>query len=834
MSVAARSTEYGRIGLFLANLIRCHPEWCDGWNSDGLVADMVKVQRLMVPGPQFDEATAAAGSLLLLDFPMQLDISKHCWERIWKSAFDLPMLASDFPGPSLDTLSLGFPLSPGGLARWLSVSENFYSVFPRKGLLMGEYKLNVSPPALVASFLRCYGAGLLFPLLRATAGRITDDRLCGLLLYALTLRDSYGELGVSLAIHLTLYPDDAKALNTASKALGLNSQPWGCVLCEAQTLAGRFFGTLDLAAETKLRTEPSHVAKGLVGFSADELRPHVRALLSSELSRDVRLPDLQDFWSRRWLWCVNGSHTTKSSEAMGIPPDFLSKTHTRVYRRAAAETAKSEPLTDWDGRVFVSPSSKLEHGKTRAIFACDTRSYFAFSWILETVQQKWRNKRILLDPGSGGHLGIARRISKAQRGGGVNLMLDYDDFNSQHSNDVMAMVFEELCAHINAPSWYRDKLAASFHSTLLPVDGGWVRSAGTLMSGHRATTFINSVLNAAYVRASMGASSFDTSFSLHAGDDVFFRCDTPNNCVSILTSARARGCRMNPTKQSIGFKGAEFLRVAVRGDACYGYVARSIASFVSGNWTTEGVPTPRDALQSAITGCRSMINRGCNPSVCEIIAPALRHVRGVKVRLLSRLLKGEWALEGAPVFGGSGLIHTVTVAGGTLPDRPIDNNWAKYATTAYLNHHCTDLETAAIQLARADVVSLMVASSYSKGLDHRDDTGAFEPLELAESVPVRPVGYADASILCETKTETGLLAAYPLLQLVKNGLTSRDIQALLLMAGYSAPIERAREIAFGAESRSKRILGVLSSADASMLSRRTSAGHIWTAFSCHV
>ncbi|UHM27640.1 MAG: RNA-dependent RNA polymerase [Fushun totivirus 2] len=828
-----RIAAFGPLGTYLADVISAHDEWDRSWSSDGLVADLVKVQRFMVPGRDRNAELAAAGSLLLLEYPVQVDLTQSEWRGIWTAALRLPLTLAGFEGPGGSLAGL-FSQSAGKVVNRLVADRGLRrEAFPYKAHIAGETKQNVQIAPLLESFRRVHGCDRLVGLLRATAGRITADRLAGLLVYTAAL-DCYGQLGDILAVRLTLDVDAAKALSMATKALGLNSRPWGCVLCEANTLAGRFYGGLDLAAEARKRTVDADIRPGLVNLGAEDLRSHVRAIIWSELDSEVRLPPLDEFWTSRWAWCVNGSHTAQSSRALGLDPKFLAGTHERVYRRAASENTPAEPLTEWDGNVYVSPSEKLEHGKTRAIFSCDTRSYFAFSWLLGAVQKRWRNSRVILDPGSAGHLGIVRRLTNAQRGGGVNLMLDYDDFNSQHSNEVMAMVFEELCDRVRAPPWYRAQLAGSFFQTYLLVDGQWRKSAGTLMSGHRATTIINSVLNAAYIRAGMGGPEFDRSLSLHTGDDVFFRCNTLADCVRILKGAKAIGCRLNPTKQSIGWHGAEFLRVGVRNGAGYGYAARSIASFVSGNWTTDGVPQPRDALGSAILGCRSLLNRGCAAWVCDVIAPALRHVKGVGIRVVVRLLRGTACLDGGVVYGGSGPIPIYEAVGGTAEVEGVRGaGWKTHATTDFLTRHCSEVERAGIELAGVDVVSRMVASSYEKGLDQRNSTLRRPPLRLRKLAPCVPVGYADAKDLL-TRGDPGVLAKFPLLQLVKSSLDNRQVSALLALVGYNVRPAEAREVAFGPERTATRVIGVLSYSDAAMMGGRTRAGHIYTTHHCHV
>lgn len=79
-------------------------------------------------------------------------------------------------------------------------------------------------------------------------------------------------------------------------------------------------------------------------------------------------------------------------------------------------------------------------------------------------------------------------------------MLDYDDYNARHPLEYQQMVIEELVAHSGYDPVLGQRLADSFNNMYLfrPDTREPQQLKGTLMSGHRATTFINSVLNYAY------------------------------------------------------------------------------------------------------------------------------------------------------------------------------------------------------------------------------------------------------------------------------------------------------------------------------------------------
>nr|WDS83875.1 RNA-dependent RNA polymerase [Cordyceps chanhua victorivirus 1]WDV34688.1 RNA-dependent RNA polymerase [Cordyceps chanhua victorivirus 1] len=827
----ARIASFGQIGTYLWTLLGDY-----GVREIGLKGDFLS--RLISVNGHFSTLRSlhpllpAAANLLLLDFPLQTDISMGSFFSLLRASYSLPPEFLSVLRARQTPAHLGdlWELDPGRVARRCTRSVEYrHTLFPRKKLIAGETKTNLTLAGAVRASMRHIGSQRTGQLLIACAG-LPSDHVTGILLFCFCAFRAYGEGACAIAFALAADPVKGKAATTVLKALGLNSLSWGAFFCETQCMAGRATGRVDVKAEARRRCNHALLEGEIIDIDPDVLRPHVRSILKRELPGTVDVPTLDDFWSSRWLWCVNGSHTTASSRALGLDPHFLDSTHERVYRRSASENVAQEPITSWDGYTTVSASEKLENGKTRAIFACDTRSYFAFSWVLGAVQKAWRNERVILDPGTGGHLGMAQRIIRAQRGGGVNLMLDYDDFNSHHSNRVMAMVFDELCLHVGMPAWYRSVLVKSFDRIYYTDADGRHRIAGTLMSGHRGTTFINSVLNAVYIRASIGACEFDRLLSLHTGDDVYVRCNTLSDCARILERTAAFGCRMNPAKQSIGFSGAEFLRMGIRGDSAFGYLGRSIASLVSGNWSSNDPLAPYDALQCAISGTRAVINRSGILDSANFIATALRYPpSALSLRSLGMLLMGRAALVGSPVWGTGGRIVNYEPVVPQADNIPIPSTWKRHATTDYLSKHVSPIEASALEWAGADASSLLIASSYSKGLD-KDGTGPLTPVQFKRLPPRFARGFACASDLKKRDENPGVLAKYPVINLVKSRLSQDALKDLVTAELGHVPPGDLYKIAFGGDAESKCIFGVMSYADASAFSKLTTAGNVYTLF----
>jgi len=818
----SRAGEFDLLGAMLYRILRKHKNSLDFL----LVPFPAQLSALEFRRSELsflDPLLPAAISLLLFKFPLQLPDDASLVTALARAALTGAAFSRSHPPPPRTAVCA--PKSyPALVTTVINNAEFRDSLFPHKPHPAAQSKPSVRLAALVRAYTTLAPPAEVGRLLSLLPVGTPRDVAVSHLLYTFALLPHFQSSSGNLSASLLRHPKRAKGLSNALKALGLNSTPVGAVLTESQTLQGRLVGGIDWDNEISRRCDPALVRPYLVSLTADELRPHVAAILDLEIPKGFTLPDLDSFWSSRWLWCVNGAHTSESSRALGIPPDSFPG-FSRTYRRMAAEYVETEPITGWDGVTTVSASEKLEHGKTRAIFACDTLSYFAWSWPLNAVQSAWKNRRVLLDPGAGGTVSLASRIGTATARPGVNLMLDFDDFNSHHSTEVMQMVTDELLNRCDCPPFLRETLIRSLDSEYIVRAGQRHHVAGTLMSGHRGTTFFNSVLNAAYIRAAAGADLYDRIFSLHTGDDVYARVPTTHEVEKILDGAAEIGCRLNPTKQSIGHTRAEFLRCAFGPSGAYGYVARSIATIASGNWTSSAPLPPQELLTHFMGVTRSIINRSGQKLFPRLLAPALRLPRGIGVRSAIEMLAGNTAaLDNSPVYDTPVPFPRFRLVDESAerPDPPPPTLPSR-ATRDYLTTHVGEVELVALSLAKVDPTPLMIASSYNKGQVVSSSVPSSPRLKRIGDYKPRNPGFATGQV--SQLHVHGVLNRYPLLRLVEDRLTTGDLEHLLRLEGY-APGPDPRVTAFGSKAHPVLVSGVIPFSDAASISRATGYDHV--------
>lgn len=665
-----------------------------------------------------------------------------------------------------------------------------------------------------------------------------EDQLCNVLLYAWCARGLLGfERAVRIGLTAVLFPDLAKALSNVIKVTGNNMSQPGAVVCELNVLLGRGVGRVDFVKDATRRLAGNN-NPAEVNCSKSELREAVRAIYNEELPTQVVLPSLDQHWDARYRWCVSGSHS-KSANAHWFDADIVPSTvGPRLTRRMVSENVAANPLLTWDGRVGVSMSEKLECGKSRALYACDTLSYFAFSWLLKPVEDKWAGRKIILDPGGGGVTGMVARIRglKQSSSHSCYTMLDYSDFNSQHSIASQKIVIEELLKHVGASESKLGKLlVASFDKMSLYYKGEYMGRAGsTLMSGHRGTSFINSVLNAAYVRIAVGRQQYREVQPLHVGDDVVMICEDENVGWSVIRALERMGCGLQRSKQSVGRLGFEFLRLA--GDperGCTGYLARVVASLVSGNWTSELAMDALPALHSLVHQARSLINRSGQADAYRVLLRSAAMMVGIARTVLAEFLSGQVAIAPGPCFRQDGR-YTFRFVFDRGKQR-ISERWRRVlrsvphrASEAYVARGRAPVEELGMRLAGLIPWEAMASASY----------GSMEPSPVGEQASRKPelvisglgvrlkAGEKRLSEVTTSEAKHGRLVQYPILALLRNVLSESDVRHLLDACGFEGGSDNPMLDAWGPSGEGVVIRGIAPYSDAAGLAKRELVGSI--------
>lgn len=730
--------------------------------------------------------------------------------------------------------------STGGAIR-LPSKEELLGFSPRKEHPLAGRKANVFMDKALED-LAAEGATYVRVLMDVCKGvkrgELFEDQFCNILVYAWCARGVLGfERAARAALTAILFPDLAKSLSNIIKVTGNNMAQPGAIVCELNVLLGRGVGRVDFVKDVTRRLR-GNVNPDEVDCDPAELREAVRTIYNEELPVQVLVASLDQHWDARYRWCVSGSHSKSANAHWFDSSQVPTAIGPRLTRRIVSENVDENPLLTWDGAVGVSMSEKLECGKSRALYACDTLSYFAFSWLLKPVEEKWAGRKIILDPGSGGVTGMVARIRGLKQSSSHDCyaMLDYSDFNSQHSLRSQKIVIEELLRHIGLSEHEFGKLlVASFDRMTLFYKGEKLGTAGsTLMSGHRGTSFINSVLNAAYVRIAVGRQQYREVQPLHVGDDVVMVCENEDVGWSVIRALETMGCRLQRAKQSVGRLGFEFLRLA--GDperGCVGYLARVVSGLVSGNWTSELEMDALPALHSLVHQARSLINRSGQADAYRVLLSSAVKMVGLARAILAEFLSGQVAVAPGPCYRQDGryMFRFVFDRG----KQRISERWRGVlrsvphrASEAYVARGRAPVEELGMRLAGMVPWEAMASASYGRMEPSTPDQPCQRKPELIVSgTGLRmKAGEKRLSEVTTSEAKHGRLVQYPILALLRNVLTEHDVRHLLDVCGFEGGSDNPMLDAWGPSGEGVVIRGVVPYADAAGLAKRELVGTV--------
>lgn len=659
---------------------------------------------------------------------------------------------------------------------------------------------------------------------RFLAADLSVDCVTGVILHAWACGMHSLDL-VDIVMSSALNPAGCKVLNSVLKGLGCNYTICGALLCELNTLQGRNVDGADWQSDLAMRVNPAEVAKSVVSFEEPQLRAALRSIFSEELGDSlVEFDDLESYWSKRWAWCVNGAHSKlvekdpqfKPSLDAGQRATLPKRYHKRVY----AEIMKANILERWTGKTYYSTAEKLEHGKCRTLYSADTVNYFAFNHLLGGVERKWNNRHCVLDPGRGGCIKMSKRVRDLGARGVCNIMLDYDDFNSQHSTRSQQIVIEELMAWTNYNSPLRESLLASFDNSWIIHRGATMRLLGTLMSGHRGTMFINTVLNRAYLLCAVP--DFANHNALHVGDDVYISSQNMSSVDTILRGAFESGLRMNPVKQSIGNVGSEFLRMAITSHSVFGYLARTVSSVVSGNWEGERRLRPVEFLNTIVSQSWTLRNRSFGLDWTNILYGCTKKRVPIGRGLLRDLLSHRVSLNGGPVLGRESFIRGVRITemnleGSSALSRRLSlavKGMPQFASKDYLSNWLSPIERSAITMLQVNPTNLLAEASYRKSLTEAMDTVIDCPLTI-ENTSCRLLNEKWTQDEEEIVRSGGALSKYPLLVMLRERMSLQIINTLLARLNIHVCWNEVMEFAYGIPTNGCSVYGYVSYSDVS-------------------
>lgn len=390
---------------------------------------------------------------------------------------------------------------------------------------------------------------------------------------------------------------------------------------ELQVLRNRAYDTVDWETEIAHRVSPATVP--FTNATVFKRAARIFAIARSE-GRTAKKLKWREYWANRISAMPNGSVVSQYSEDRDLKR--LLPFDGRVKSAWFASNTHSQHEY-WLGRtpeIYASTSTKYEWGKVRALYGCDVTSFLHADFSMKMVENTLPSYFPVGERANDKYVGkILDRMNY-----GVPFCYDYDDFNSQHSVSSMQAVIDAWAAvygdqltteQLESLAWTKQSIAQQ--KVYFNEVKRTVQVNGTLLSGWRLTSFINTVLNRVYLEEAGLLENVE--YAVHNGDDMYASCDTVLNAMKVVKKGKELQIRAQVAKTNIGTIG-EFLRVDARATHPNGaqYLARAVATAVHGRVEIGKANDARNALQASEVRAKAIIARGGTRSLMKTVLSA--------------------------------------------------------------------------------------------------------------------------------------------------------------------------------------------------------------------
>jgi hypothetical protein len=385
---------------------------------------------------------------------------------------------------------------------------------------------------------------------------------------------------------------------------------------EFEVLTNRGMGEVDWSNERTHRVDPN-----VTTFRNTDIYEKACEIFQS-VKATGRQPTRQrwtKFWDQRWKWAPTGSYHSQYQADDKYRANERTLRH-KLYTLCAMPRLPYEYFSKRIPECRAWPSTKYEWGKQRAIYGVDLTNFIMSSFGMLGAEDLL-SSTFPIGPAATTD-NVSRHVKEVLKNG-LPFCFDFEDFNSQHTNEHMATVLyayiEVFGTQLDPEQVYAiEWTAAAIANTYIKdPTSNWYKTQGTLMSGWRLTTFMNTMLNKIYVSLCDKQSSLVT---IHNGDDVLAAVTRFDTLQQFMKRCRQHNVRFQTSKCYLAAI-AEFLRVDHKANKGSGtqYLARGVATFVHGPTETVIPNDLRAVLQANHTRANEILARGANPKMVEML-----------------------------------------------------------------------------------------------------------------------------------------------------------------------------------------------------------------------
>lgn len=385
-------------------------------------------------------------------------------------------------------------------------------------------------------------------------------------------------------------------------------------LYELAVLQNRIDTTVNWDKEIANRT----VAINTVSFKPSTVYKAAKAIfIDSALDTNYdTFKDWESYWQTRWASLPTGSYVSQYAEDKDFYKKLLPKTN--INKTSVLSTIKKpvkfEHYYNRPREIFASTSQKWEWAKVRALYGCDITSFIMSDFGMGGAEQSLPQYFVVGSRAT--DKAVKQKVKQLAKC--IPLCYDYDDFNSQHSKQSMKEVITawiDVHRHrlsneqVKAAIWTRDSVNRLYFHVNQHGYQYNVEAEGTLYSGWRLTSFMNTVLNRVYLELS-GIKEL-TAYSIHNGDDVLAAIEIFDNGLKLIENTEKNNLRAQTTKMSYGTIG-EFLRIDGLATKPTGsqYLTRACATATHSKVESDIPNNLESVLKANQSRCDNLVNRG--------------------------------------------------------------------------------------------------------------------------------------------------------------------------------------------------------------------------------
>lgn len=432
-------------------------------------------------------------------------------------------------------------------------------------------------------------------------------------------------LGVRHLVYMILASDNKNDFNNRLKQEGILAKQLQTVfrddlsvIYETNVLINRVYDTVDWKEEKEKREKPV-----VVNISSSRVYSHSKSIFEHALGegKKPRKVEWRDYWDTRWAHTPCGSAVSQYASDIELRKKFEHEYRNKSNWIAALDDPRHDFWTSRHPSIYASTSIKYEWGKTRALYGCDVTSFvnadYGFS-DCENVLPSY------FPVGEASNIKNVERVLNSFKNS-VPFCYDFEDFNSQHSNSAMVNVL--LAWRDTFKDHITKEQLESVNWTIKSIDDVSVsctqtheryKCNGTLMSGWRLTSLINTVLNRVYLLEA--GIQENVIYSVHNGDDMYAGVATFKNALNVIAGTKKHNIRAQLTKMNIGTIG-EFLRIDARAktQTSAQYLTRAVATATHGRVETGNATDFIASIEANSTRMDEMGERGAIKANVDIL-----------------------------------------------------------------------------------------------------------------------------------------------------------------------------------------------------------------------